>query len=66
MSNTRSIQIRAIKIALIVGSILACINYGDKMYLGEMNTLDWTKLFATYVVPYCVSLYSGLLAQKQS
>lgn len=64
MSKTRNIQIRAIKIALIVGSILAGINYSDKMYLGEMLTADWIKLGVTYLVPYFVSLYSGITAAR--
>ena len=60
------IQKRALKIALIVGTILAAINYGDKILAQEMAGRDWLKLMLTYVVPYCVSLYSALAAQKNS
>lgn len=57
-------QRRAIKVAVIVGTLLAAINYGDALITGEMTTKSWFKLCLTYVVPYCVSLYSALAAQK--
>ena len=48
------------KIALFVGSILAAINYGDRIFLhGNMHTLAWIKLAVTYCVPYCVATYGA-------
>lgn len=48
------------KVALIVGSILALINYGDRILLhGDMRALDWVKLAVTYCVPYCVATYGA-------
>ena len=48
------------KVALIVGSILALINYGDRILLyGDMRALDWFKLAVTYCVPYCVATYGA-------
>jgi hypothetical protein len=48
------------KVALIVGSILAMINYGDRILLsGDMRALDWVKLAVTYCVPYCVATYGA-------
>lgn len=61
----KSIHLRALKIALLVGTILAAINYGDKIWLGTMSLSDWFKLGVTYGVPYLVSLYSGLNAAKK-
>jgi hypothetical protein len=50
----------SIRIALVVGSILAAINYGDRIFLhGDMGTLDWIKLAVTYCVPYCVATYGA-------
>jgi len=44
------------RVALFVGSILALINYGDRVFLHyDMHTLDWIKLAVTYCVPYCVA-----------
>ena len=48
------------KVALIVGSILALINYGDRIFLyGDMQALDWFKLALTFCVPYCVATYGA-------
>ena len=48
------------KVALLVGSILAMINYGDRILLhGDMRALDWFKLAVTYCVPYCVATYGA-------
>ncbi|MDX2350562.1 MAG: nitrate/nitrite transporter NrtS [Porticoccus sp.] len=54
----------AIKVALIVGTLLALINYGDKVLMSTMNTTDWLKLALTYLVPYGVSWYSAVRLQK--
>ena len=49
------------KVALFVGSILALINYGDRIVLyGDMRALDWFKLAVTYCVPYCEKLTARL------
>ena len=48
------------KVALFVGSILALINYGDRIFLhGDMRALDWVKLAVTYCVPFCVATYGA-------
>ena len=48
------------KVALFVGSILALINYGDRIFLRyDMLVLDWVKLAVTYFVPYCVATYGA-------
>jgi hypothetical protein len=48
------------KVALFVGSILALINYGDRILVRcDMCVLDWVKLAVTYCVPYCVATYGA-------
>jgi hypothetical protein len=48
------------KVALAVGTILAAINYGDRILLrGDMGAVDWVKLAVTYAVPYCVATYGA-------
>jgi len=48
------------KVAVFVGSILALINYGDRIFLRcDMRALDWVKLVVTYCVPYCVATYGA-------
>jgi hypothetical protein len=48
------------KVALVVGTILALINYGDHIFLHyDMHLVDWVKLAITYCVPYCVATYGA-------
>ena len=47
-------------VALCVGTILALINYGDRIFLRyDMQAMDWFKLAVTYCVPYCVATYGA-------
>lgn len=55
-----SIVSRSIKIALVVGSILALLNHGDKIFSGQLAPTDVYKIMITYFVPYCVSTYSAV------
>jgi hypothetical protein len=44
------------RVALFVGSILALINYGDRIFLrSDMRAVDWIKLTVSYCVPYCIA-----------
>jgi hypothetical protein len=50
----------SVRVALVVGTILALINYGDRIFLHcNMCAVDWVKLAITYVVPYCVATYGA-------
>ena len=56
----RGVVTTSAKVALFVGSILALINYGDRIFLRfDMHAADWVKLAVTYCVPYCVATYGG-------
>lgn len=50
-------MIRAVKISLIVGTLLTIINQGDMIINGIMPPL-W-KIILTYLVPFSVSSYSS-------
>jgi hypothetical protein len=59
-AGERSTIATSTKVALCVGSILALINYGDRIFLhGDMRVLDWVKLAVTYCVPFCVATYGA-------
>ena len=48
------------KVALVVGTVLALINYGDRIFLHyDMRAADWIKLAVSYCVPYCVATYGA-------
>jgi len=47
----------ALKIALLVGSVLNIINQGNHWL--QDHQIVWWSLFLNYLVPYCVSSYSA-------
>ncbi len=46
-----------LRTALVVGSLLFCINHGGAFWRGEMTTERWISVLLTYVMPYLVSVY---------
>ena len=54
----RETSITAVKIALVVGSLLVLINQWGAV-TGDAS-LEWGKLVLTYLVPYGVSTYTSV------
>ncbi|GAA3855147.1 nitrate/nitrite transporter NrtS [Celeribacter arenosi] len=61
----RSVVIRAVRIAAVVGLVLAIINHGDKLISGEVTAVTAFKMGLTFLVPYCVSTFSSVLAIRE-
>jgi hypothetical protein len=55
---------RAIVVALVVGTILCIINQGDVLLSGHLTAFVVAKIGLTYVVPFSVSTYSALAANR--
>lgn len=53
----RPIVAAAIKLALVVGTLLNIINQGGRLLDGLPPS--WFHVFLNYLVPYCVSSYSA-------
>lgn len=51
--------VRSISTSVFVGTILNLINQGNVLW-GDANIV-WSSLLLTYLVPYCVSTFSGTL-----
>ncbi|WP_299369862.1 nitrate/nitrite transporter NrtS [uncultured Tateyamaria sp.] len=64
IATDRTVVARAFKIALIVGTVIALINHGDKVATGAMTGIDWLKCALTFLVPYSVSTYSSVMAVR--
>ena len=47
---------RAVKVSLVIGTLLTLINQGDLIFAGTVPAI-W-KMMLTYLVPYGVSSYS--------
>lgn len=57
---------RALRVALVVGTILFAINQLDAVLRGEVTFVLAAKIALTYLVPYGVSTYSALEASRRS
>ena len=58
----RSVVNRALKVSLLVGSILALINHGDVILGLALDGNVIFKILLTYLVPYGVSTYASVRA----
>jgi hypothetical protein len=58
---------RGLKTALMVGTILTVINYGDVLADNTVTLTILIKIVLNYLIPYCVSTYAGVeaLADEQ-
>jgi len=55
----------ALKTSILVGSILAAINYGDIMLNGDIGSVELVKIVMTYAVPYCVSTFAAVTTHRR-
>jgi hypothetical protein len=55
---------RALKVALVVGTLLNTINSYDVFWYGNFTTRNVLRIVLTYITPFCVSLYSSIKAMK--
>ena len=57
---------RALKISLIVGTLLTAINHGPDLIEGSANLGNLVQILLTYCVPYAVSTYSSAQALRDA
>ena len=62
---SREVLPMALKVALIVGSILALINHGPNLLRGGLSAENLIQIGLTYLVPYSVSTYSAVNVIQQ-
>ena len=60
----RPVAGRAIRVALVVGTVLVAINQSDVLLGGQLTALVAAKIGLTYLVPFSVSTYSALAANR--
>jgi hypothetical protein len=58
----RDVVIRALRVAVLVGTILVAINQGDALLSGTLAPGVIGKIVLTYCVPYAVSTYASVAA----
>ena len=57
---------RSLKVAMLVGIILAAINYTDRLLAGTMTAIDYFKIGLTFLVPFAVSTHASVSAIRRS
>lgn len=55
----------AIRVSLIVGTLLFSINHGAALVKGQMNRDRWIAGFLTYVIPYMVNSHGQYVSRSQ-
>jgi hypothetical protein len=60
------VAVRAFKVGIIVGTILALINHGGSILKLDLSIEQLLQIALTYLVPYCVSTYSSVKAIQSS
>ena len=63
---SKKVAIRAVIVAIIVGSILAFINHGDQIMSGDLTADCWVKMIATCFVPFSVSSVSAAMTALEA
>lgn len=66
---SKPVAVRAAKVAIIVGVILAFINHGGVILSGDITAECWVKMLLTCLVPYSVSSITAtmnIIEQKVS
>jgi membrane protease YdiL (CAAX protease family) len=53
----------ALKVAVVVGSILFAINHGSALLHGKMTQERWISGCLTYIVPYFVNVHGQYISR---
>ena len=62
LALSRKVALPAIRVALVVGSVLALINHGDALLKMQLESTQLLQIALTYLVPYSVATYSSVRA----
>jgi len=65
LAFSKSVVINAIRVSLLVGTILVAINHGDAIMNNELSLERVLKMALNYLVPYLVASYSAVKALQQ-
>ncbi len=57
----KDIAKRALRVSLVVGTLLVLINHGEDFLGGTSKGTAIYQIVLTYLVPYCVSTYSSVM-----
>ncbi|NJL84296.1 MAG: nitrate/nitrite transporter NrtS [Chloroflexaceae bacterium] len=55
----------AIKVAILVGSLLFLLNHGPALVQGKMSQERWISSLLTYLVPYGVNIHGQYISRSR-
>jgi len=55
---------RAIKVALVVGTVLGIINHYDAIFFGSITRTDLFQMVVTYLVPYTTATFGSAMQAR--
>ena len=55
---------RALKVALIIGTILMVINHYDELINGTLTSTNIFQILVTYLVPFSVATYGSAMQAR--
>lgn len=61
----RQYRSTAVRVALVVGTVLLLINHGSAVAQGRMNRTRWISALLTYLVPYSVNVHGQYSNQRR-
>jgi|SRR5581483_6750132 len=63
-ARERVCVVRSLKIALIVGTVLAFLNHYDSILLGTVDATVFFQIVITYAVPYSVATFGSAMQAR--
>ncbi len=60
LASRPDIVARSLRVALVVGTLLALINHGDRILAMDLDSGALLKILLTYLVPYGVSTWASV------
>ncbi len=55
----------ALKVSVVVGSILFIINHGSAFAKGKMSRERWISAAVTYLIPYIVNIHGQYVSRSR-
>jgi len=62
LALSKKVVSSALKVSILVGTLLALINHGGALLNMTLSVDRVAQILLTYLVPYCVSTYSSVNA----
>lgn len=58
----RETVVRAVKVACVVTPVLTLLNHSREIAAAQLGAAFWLQVVLTFLVPYCVSMYSSAMS----